>query len=213
MRHWNECCFLAETQFLEFFSAFETCLHLCHPHWHDKNNGCEWVPQPWTYDKSLPHTFIANQCRWHHFLTQCHCRSIGIKPCFLTVTANQWRWHHHLHLPIIPSAGQWQILAWDDVRTSQWKSVMADAGLCDLCEENRNKCGAVADRQRKGAKIKTLKKELPGKNFALQRHKEVSQRLGKCTVIFQIFSLGRPWPKKLRRQHKSPTTCFPFLSF
>lgn len=87
---------------LELFSSFQTCVCLSATHIQMTNSSaCERAPLLWTHDTSLPHTFIANQCRWHHFLTQCHWRSMGIMPCFLTVTGNQWGWRHHLRLLIL----------------------------------------------------------------------------------------------------------------
>lgn len=86
----------------------QMCVCLCATHIQVMNrNACERAPLLRTLDTSLPHTFIANQCRWRHFLTQCHWQSMGIMPCFLTVTGNQWGWRHHLlHLLIITSGDQ-----------------------------------------------------------------------------------------------------------
>lgn len=76
--HWRRltCGFLGALQLLS-----NMCVCMCATHIQMMNRSvCERAPLLWTHDTSLLHTFIDNQCRWHHFLH--------------TVPCNQWELCH-----------------------------------------------------------------------------------------------------------------------
>ena len=78
--------------FHEAILLLQTCLCTCATHIQMMNRSeCERAPLLWTRDTSLPHIFIANQCRWHHFLH--------------TVTGDQWELCHAFYLSVVINEG------------------------------------------------------------------------------------------------------------
>lgn len=130
-------------------------------------------------------------------LTRCRRRSMGIMPCFLTVTANQWGQRHHLH-PLIIARGD-QTQSRPRMTHDRVPAVHGDrwVRVCVCVWGERMEMSEVWRHETKGWKMINTQRCL--ERIWHWRHGKLQEDSGSWSVIFQIISV---W-----RQRPDSTTC------